>query len=264
MGKKETFLKILVVLSYTAMLFVNAIAVILPINGRATLDVFDYYPNLFMPADISYNIWVLIYLLFAFYLLYQLGLFGTGSNNADNELLNRSRITFIITRMLNIGWIFAWHYDYMAFSLMLTILKQLCFLWFSKTIRKEYLTTREKLLIKLPFSVSYGWATIAVVSHTVILLVSIGWDGFGIPEPAWIVLLIAMLTAFVIHRGIRNKDFAYYLAVLWAYIGILLRHMENNGFAGHYPVVIVALISGMIAIAVGIIYLLFFRRIRSA
>ena len=70
-------IKVLVLLTFAAMITVNALANILPINGLGTGDVSDSYPNLFAPAGLTFAIWGVIYVLLAGHTLYQLGLFRT-------------------------------------------------------------------------------------------------------------------------------------------------------------------------------------------
>jgi hypothetical protein len=48
--KKENFLKIFVAFTYLAMIVVNALSNILPINGNNTGQVSNLYSNLFAPA----------------------------------------------------------------------------------------------------------------------------------------------------------------------------------------------------------------------
>lgn len=49
--------KILVVVTFAAMLTANALANILPINGKSTGEVSDSYSNLFAPAGVTFSIW---------------------------------------------------------------------------------------------------------------------------------------------------------------------------------------------------------------
>ena len=73
--REGVLLKLFVVVTFVAMVVVNALANILPINGIGTGAVSDSYPNLFAPAGLTFSIWGLIYALLAAHTLYQLGLF---------------------------------------------------------------------------------------------------------------------------------------------------------------------------------------------
>jgi len=71
--KNWTVVKWLNLLTFLAMVAVNALANILPINNIGTGAVSDSYFNLFAPAGITFAIWGLIYLLLGLFSIYQLG-----------------------------------------------------------------------------------------------------------------------------------------------------------------------------------------------
>ncbi|MBK7650552.1 MAG: tryptophan-rich sensory protein, partial [Flammeovirgaceae bacterium] len=53
---------ILNILALVAVLTVNALANILPINGMNTGQISDLYPSLFTPAGFTFSVWSVIYL----------------------------------------------------------------------------------------------------------------------------------------------------------------------------------------------------------
>ncbi len=67
----DVLLRLLVGTSFVAMIAVNALANILPINDITTGQISDSYPNLFAPAGVTFSIWGLIYLLLGAYTVYQ-------------------------------------------------------------------------------------------------------------------------------------------------------------------------------------------------
>lgn len=105
---------------------------------------------------------------------------------------------------------------------------------------KEQLTPQEKFFVKLPFSVYFGWITVATIANATVLLVSLDWNGFGISEQVWTVLVVFMGLFVAILTILRNKDIAYGLVFLWAYFGILIKHVSKEGFAFQYPAVVYA------------------------
>ena len=50
---------------------------------------------------------------------------------------------------------------------------------------------------------------------------------------------------------VRNRDVAYGLVLIWAYIGILIRQLSADGLAGHYPAIIGAVIASLVIFLVG-------------
>ncbi|MBN2805993.1 MAG: hypothetical protein JXR22_04990, partial [Prolixibacteraceae bacterium] len=64
-------MKILNVLFFVVMVVMNYLANALPINGKTTGQLSAFYPNLFVPAGITFSIWGVIYLLLALFCVLQ-------------------------------------------------------------------------------------------------------------------------------------------------------------------------------------------------
>jgi cell division protein FtsW (lipid II flippase) len=253
----RTPIKILVVITYVVMVAANGAANALPLNGRNTGEVSAAYPNLFTPAGVTFAIWSLIYLLLGAHVLYQLGLFRDRPDTAeDTALLNRIGLLFSLSSLANTAWIFAWHYDVIPLSavLLVTILTLLAMI--VVTLRRANLTGRQRWLVGLPFSVYFGWSTVAVVANITVLLVYWKWDGFGIAESTWAVIIILVAIAIGTITMLRNRDVAYGLVLIWAFAGILLRQTSSDGLAGKYPVIIAAVVASLIVYLLSEVWIL--------
>jgi len=80
----------------------------------------------------------------------------------------------------------------------------------------------------LPFSVYLGWITIASIANVAATLVSVNWDGFGISQETWAIIIeiIALLIAILVM--LTRKDIAYELVVIWALLGIAVKQSANQ------------------------------------
>jgi hypothetical protein len=235
---KNYLLKIFALITYVAMVTVNFLANSLPINQRSTGDISDAYQNLFTPAGLTFSIWGLIYLLLAGYVIYQF----IKSNPEKEKVVNQINPLFIATSIANILWIFAWHYDYIALSVLIMVVLLFLLIKIADVIRVSKFSAVEKLFIKTPFSIYFGWITVATIANITVFLVSISWHGFGISAYVWtsIVLLVGVLIGIL--RMNKDRNIAYGLVLVWAYLGILLKHVSAAGFNGKYPNVIVTVI----------------------
>ena len=112
MNKKPTkiLLSFLNLIGFLAIVIVNSLAVILPINNKTTEELSDKYPNLFVPAGITFSIWGIIYILLALFIVYQL-VAAFKEKIKDKGLFEKIGIIFFISAILNVGWILAWHYE---------------------------------------------------------------------------------------------------------------------------------------------------------
>jgi hypothetical protein len=235
---KYMLIKILAGVTYVAMVIVNFLANTLPINNRSTGAISDAYPNLFAPAGLTFSIWGLIYLLLAGYLLYQFLPFKREENKKNEGLFMKINVLFIATSVANISWIFAWHYDFIGLSVLIMSVLLALLIGITDILRAEQLNVWDKIFIQTPFSVYFGWITVAAIANVTVFLVSTGWKGFGIPDHVWtsIILLVGALIGSL--RLYKDKNVAYGLVLIWAYLGILLKHLSESGFEGQYPIVI--------------------------
>jgi hypothetical protein len=239
---KNIIIKISAGAAYVAMVMVNVSANALPINNRSTGAISDAYPNLFAPAGLTFSIWGLIYLLLAGYVLYQFGLFGKEGVQKNEGLLRKVNVLFIATSLANIAWIFAWHYDFIGLSVLIMAALLLLLIKIADILRAEQMTAREKRFISDPFSIYFGWITVAAIANITVFLVSIDWNRFGIADYVWtsVILLVGALIGILRMR--KDKNVAYGLVLIWAYLGILLKHQSAGGFGGQYPSVIATVI----------------------
>ena len=253
-SKNGNLMKGIVVVTYAAMVIINALANILPINGVNTGQVSDSYPNLFAPAGLTFSIWGVIYLLLLLHTLYQAGLLRGKEEMVNDVLLRKVAAAFSISSLVNIAWIFSWHYKAIYLSLIFIVCLLVCLIYIAHAISEQTLSTREKLLVRLPFSVYFGWITVATIANVTTFLVSIEWDGFGINEPTWTVIILIVGALIGISTAIRFKDIAYNLVLIWAYFGIWYKHTTT--FSNQYTGVIITVIACMALFAGTLVYIL--------
>ncbi|WP_409227927.1 hypothetical protein [Gudongella sp. SC589] len=251
--KREGFLTGLMALAmYLVMVGTNALANILPINGITTGEVSDNIPNLFAPAGITFSIWGVIYVLLGVYSVYVLVYINRGYR--DSFSLKRVNQFYILSSIANSVWIYNWHHGNIGLTLVLMLVILASLIVIVLTLRSMTTTGDRMLWARLPFSVYFGWITIATIANITAFLVDMGWDGFGIPENIWTVAVLAVGLLIGGTTIWRLQDKAYGAVMVWAYMGILLKHISQDGFDGRYPAVIVT--TGIsIGIFISIIFL---------
>ena len=243
-------------IAFGVMIVANLLSVLLPLNGLRPQDVSALYPNLFTPAEYAFSIWGLIYVLVACFILYQFSTLNP-LNESSQKLILDIGPYFIISSLANAAWIFAWHYRMIPLSVLLIIILLLCLIAIALRLSREKgLTARELLFIKLPFNAYLGWVTVATIANVAVLLVSIGWIGWGIPEPVWTVLALVLGLALGLVITVKIHTALYGLALVWGYAGILVRHVSPYGFNGAYPMVIVTAAVCIAFIFAGILYIM--------
>lgn len=225
--------------AFALMVTVNYLAVTLPINGVETGAVSDSYPNLFAPAGVTFSIWGLIYLLLAGFIIYQL-FYSQGNNiNYNFDVLKEISPFFILSSLANAAWIFSWHYDLILLSMLLMVVILLCLSYIVFSFNRYRLSPKDKLFVRLPFSVYFGWISVATIANLMVLLVSLGWKEWGIPDPSWTILLLLFGLIAGCAVAVRNKNVPYIIVLVWAYAGILNKHTSVDGFNWQFPSIVV-------------------------
>lgn len=230
--------KVLATVTYIAMVFVNFLANSLPLNNRSTGAISDAYPNIFAPAGPAFSIWGIIYLLLAAYVIYQF----VKKDERVEALMARINLLFIATSLANIAWIFAWHYDFIGLSVIIMAVLLMLLIKIADILRVEQFSGTEKLLIRAPFSVYFGWITVAFIANITVFLVSIGWNGFGLSESLLMSIVLLVGATIGIIRMNKDSNIPYGLVLVWAYAWILSKHLSPGGFDGQYPAVIIVTI----------------------
>ena len=248
-------IRILTLVAYMVMVGVNFLAMYLPLGGKTTGEISDNYPNLFAPAGYAFSIWGLIYLLLAIYVIYQF-------KRGDDILAGKVNRIFILNALLNAAWIFAWHYDIIWLSVIIIIGLLISLIRIADILRKSTLTERDLRLVGLPFSVYFGWITVATIANITVFLVSLGWGGFGLADSFWTVVVLLIGALIGSWRMLKDKFISYGLVLIWAYGAILFKHVSITGFAGQYPSVIVTAVLCITAFIGIILYTSFKKKTR--
>jgi hypothetical protein len=235
-------LKVLTLVAYVAMVTINYLAVLLPLGGRSTGQISDNYPNFFAPAGYAFSIWGLIYTLLGIYVIYQFWC-------KDEKLIKKVSSIFMINALLNASWIFAWHYDLIWLSLIIMGGLLVTLIKIADIFRSSSLTLKDRWLVRLPFSIYFGWITVATIANVTIFLVYLGWNGFGLTEAFWTVILLLVGALIGSWRMLQDRVVPYGLVLIWAYGAILFKHLSASEFAGQYPSIIWTVVLCLIVFA---------------
>jgi len=197
---------------------VNALANILPLNGQTTGEISNRLNVLFTPAGYVFSIWGLIYLLLFIWVLRQLP-----KNRRNLPLYQSTCGLFLLTCMLNILWIFLWHYEYFFY----TVLVMIAFLITLIFLYKKVKSFHPPKIDVIPITIYLGWVSVALIANSSYYLVYIQWNGWGISQIVWTVIMlwIAALLAGIFHM--KEKDPYYVLVFIWALIGIGVKNQDS-------------------------------------
>jgi len=234
-------MKYLNLLLFAGMIVMNYLANALPLNGKTTGALSDAYPNLFVPAGVTFSIWGVIYILLVTFCVIQF----TTSHQAVISLI---AWLFGITCIFNALWIVAWHYERLPLSLILMLGLLVSLIWINLFIKDL-----PAGFIKAAFGIYLGWICIATIANVTALLVNYGWGGFGISEETWTIIMIAAGTLIVSLTVWRLDNPFVGLSVVWAFAGIMIKRQ-----ADYRVILVTAAIAA--AVVAAVLVVVFFRK----
>lgn len=250
MIKNKKLLSVLQVVFFIFMIAMNALASALKINGYNTGEISALYPNLFVPAGFTFSIWGIIYLLLLAWVAYTTPLLW--KYNEQNPLCRHAFTVaplFIITCVLNIGWLILWQYLQLTLSLlvMLWLLRSLIAVYNKMQQNQKTITGFYRFLLYVPFVVYLAWISVATIANTAALLVHTEWNTFGIEPWLWSCIMIVVATVLSVWFGYVKGELAFSLVIAWALFGIYKGQSFNNS-----TVSLLAVICCGVSAAVGV------------
>jgi hypothetical protein len=258
--KKLKWLRIGNISTLILTIVVNFLSTLLPLNGVTPGDISDAIPNLFVPSGLTFSIWSVIYVLLIIFIIFQSkGIFK--SDEEGNKFIEKIGIFFILSNIANTSWIFLWHYGYVGFiwgSLiaMIGILGSLLTIYIRLKIgMDESVSLKNKFIYHVPFSVYLGWITVATIANITAVAVTYGWDGFGISEPLWAMIMIIIALVLTLVIQLTRKDIAYSLVIVWAILGIYLKRTAPA--VTPEPLVAYTALASVIVLLIGVVWLVY-------
>jgi hypothetical protein len=203
---------------------------VLPLNGRTAEQISDALPSYFTPAGYTFSIWGLIYTALLGYIIYQ-----ALPSQEGRPFQSQIGWLFVVSCLANASWLFAWHYGAYMLSVMIMLFMLITLITFYLRLDighvNSNLTTKDRLLVHLPFSLYLGWITVATIANIASVAAHYGFNGFGIAGPTWsaIMMMVAAAVAGVLLFNRRNL--AYAGVLIWALFGIRTAYAEIDVIA---------------------------------
>jgi hypothetical protein len=193
-----------------------------------TGEISDRFQVYFVPAGYVFSIWGLIYLGLIAYAIYQ-----ALPSQKTNPRLRATGWWIALGGLANSVWIFLWHYEQFPLTIlaMLLLLATLIITYLRLNINRGSAPRAERLAVHLPFSIYLGWITVATVANLTDVLYYLNWNGFGISAVAWMSIILLAVLVIVALVNFTRRDIGYTLVILWALIGIGLKHAAISSVA---------------------------------
>ena len=221
---------------FVAMIVINALANLLPINGNSTGDVSSQTPTLFTPAPYTFAIWGVIYLLMGIFILYQLRLPTESAEFV--KIKNGVSIWFMVSCLMNIGWIFTWHYHRFGLSVLFIVGLLVSLIIINSGLTIDPTTGMGERTSIYGFNIYLGWICAATIANVGVFLASINWTRFGLSEQFWTIVVLIVGTILGIAFALNGFRYMATFAIVWAYIGIFVKHITAKGYGNAFPLIV--------------------------
>jgi len=200
--------------------FINYLSNTGVMNDSTIGQISDDYRSLFTPAGYTFAIWGIIYLLLFGFAIYQgRSLF---IKVKDDGFVLKTGWWFVLSCVFNSAWVFAWLYEYTGLSCIFIFL--LLFSLFKIVLHNRMELDDEPFpiiaFVWWPFVIYAGWVTVASIANVSTYLVKINWNGFGLDNVTWAVILIAIAIRLNLYMIVKRNMREYALVGAWALIGI--------------------------------------------
>lgn len=217
------------VAAFGVTILLNVLSNALPINGQTIAEISARYPSLFTPAGFAFGIWGVIYAALLVFVIWQ-----ALPAQRDNPKIARISGLFRINCLANAAWIVVWHYDLLTLSLivMLVILVTLVRIYRELITDIDDAPFTEHLVLYLPFSLYFGWITLATIANASVLQLANGWDDVVISAVQWTLLKLALAGAIGATMILRFRDVPFALVVAWGAYGISVMQSATPAVSG--------------------------------
>lgn len=221
-------LQILNAFSFIGVLVINYVSNTGMMNNTTIGEVSADLNNLFTPAGYAFIIWGVIYLfLFAFVIYQGRSLFVAVR---DDSFVLKTGWWFVISCIANSLWAYCWIYEYTGLSVLciFLLLFSLIKIVLNNNMERWDAPIPTIVFLWWPFVMYSGWVTVASIANVSAWLVKIGWNGLGISETIWTVIMIniATLIGLILTWKRSMREFA--LVGTWALFAIAVANWDTN------------------------------------
>ena len=243
---RDILRQVIVVIAVIATLVMNGLANALPLNGQTTGEISDRFQVYFVPAGYVFSIWGLIYVGLILYAIYQ-----ALPAQRENPRLRATGYLFVLSCLANMAWLFLWHYELFLLTVvaMGALLLLLIAIYLRLGIGRMAVSTAERWLVQLPFSIYLGWISVATIANVTSVLDYLNWGGWGLSPELWTVIMLVAGVGLAFGMASSRGDVAYGLVILWAYAGIAVKHSGTSMVATAawiaVGLVVLALVAGL-------------------
>jgi hypothetical protein len=227
-SKSGALLQILTLGAIVAAFVVNALSNLFPLNGESIGELSNtlFRAVQIIPANYAFSIWGIIYLgLFAY------GIYQASPERGGDRLLQSINVPLIVSSLAQIVWVllFLSRQFWWSVLAMAAILIPLILIYQRLWANRGSLTRRERWLVRIPLTIYLAWIAVATIVNVAIALYNSGWNGFGLSDNGWTVIMLMVGAAIASILALQRADIPFVAVFVWAFVAIAVRQFDQWG-----------------------------------
>lgn len=253
----------LVVFSIVSLIVMNYLSNTGAFGGRTNAEISNKYHTLITPAGYAFSIWGIIFLGLLAFAVYQ-----ALPAQRTNPRFRDVGWWVVLNAFCNAIWSPLFNNELIGIALVVILV-----MLFSLVIIEQRLLERrgqagqhmpiiatdpdatlpesatspaQMWLARIPFSIYFGWLTVATILNVTVYLKSTSFSLMGLSEQTWAIaiLIVGMVVGTVVFN--RYRSIAYILVFTWAYAAIAV------GQAGYSSIQVAAGAGAVVAVALAV------------
>ncbi len=220
-------LAILNLLSVVFVIAVNYVSQALRLNDTTIGEISKEYDNLFTPAGYAFAIWGVIFLGLFAYAIFQVQ--RAFFSKKESPFIEQTGYWLVLANVLNATWVLAFVYDYTGLSvlIMLGILFSLIKIILNTNMERWDAPIEVIALVWWPICLYSGWIAVATIANVSAYLTKISWDGFGVGDQEWTIIMITIATLLNIVMVWKRNMREFAIVGVWSLVAIFVRHQNS-------------------------------------
>lgn len=209
----------------------------------------NYVNPLIVPAGYAFSIWSIIYIGLIVFPFYQFA-----KRKSGDSRWKKVHTLYALNVIANGLWLAAASYDWQWISVIIIV-----FMLYTLVQINKYLdqmsaddTSISYWIEKFVFRVYFAWITLATALNVSSALTFYKWDGFGISEETWALIILPIVALVAGFISVKLRYIAYAGVVIWAFVAIVMKHYNSIDSIAYLAIAIVVIFAGLSFVIVNI------------
>ncbi|MVM40060.1 tryptophan-rich sensory protein [Spirosoma sp. HMF3257] len=236
--KNDRLRQFFVVFSIIALVVMNYLSNVGAFGGKTNKAISDKYHTLITPAGYAFSIWGIIFLGLCAFAIYQA--LGTQRTNARFRSIGW---WVVLNAFCNAIWSPLFNNERIGVALVVILVMLVSLVIIEQrllerqpvpvlstdpdnTLPESSASRTQTWLARIPFSIYFGWLTIATILNGTVYLKATDFSLMGLSEQTWAMsmLVVGLVVGAIVFN--RFRSVAYILVFAWAYVAIAVEQKD--------------------------------------